>query len=104
MSDIYTYLVLRDPKTRNEKRDSSLMTRTLNKKADILNRQNNDDYLDIFRLPYGWDLQRVALVKLNETLYWVDVADFNDIANPLDETEMFEGRVMVLPKAAVLPL
>lgn len=104
MSDIYTYLVLRDPKTRNEKRDSSLMTRTLNKKADILNRQNNDDYLDIFRLPYGWDLQRVALVKLNETLYWVDVADFNDIANPLDDTEVFEGRVMALPKAVVLPL
>ena len=100
ITDIYAYLLLLDPQTRGEKRDSSLMTQTLQKKSNILNNKNDDDYLDIFRLPYGWDLQRVAMIKLRETLYWVDVADFNDIANPLNEVEMFEGRLMALPKIA----
>ena len=98
MSDIYTQLVVNVPPKRSEKRDTSDMTTMLKGREKTLNNEETEDVLDIFRLPYGWDLQRVALVKLNETLFWVDVADFNDIGNPLDEVEMFERRVMVLPK------
>jgi len=101
MADIYAHLLLLDPKTRGQKREFGLTTETLQRKSNILNNRNTEDYLDIFRLPYGWDLQRVAMIKLKETLYWVDVADFNDIANPLNEVEVFEGRLMALPKTAV---
>jgi hypothetical protein len=98
MNSIYTNLIVNVAPKRSERRDSSAMTTMLDKKAATLNNENTEDLIDIFRLPYGWDLQRVALVKLNETLFWVDVADFNDIGNPLDEVEIFERRIMVLPK------
>lgn len=98
MNSIYANLLVNTASKRSEKRDSSAMTAMLDKKTATLTGEHTEDLIDVFRLPYGWDLQRVALVKLNETLFWVDVADFNDIGNPLDETEIFERRVMVLPK------
>lgn len=98
MSTIYNNLTTTVPQKRNAPRDSSVMTETLKRKERVLLNQDTTEVFDIFRLPYGWDLQRVALVKLNEALLWVDVADFNDIGNPLDEIEIFERRIMVLPK------
>ena len=98
MSNIYTDLIVNVAPRRSEKRDHSATTAMLKNRERTLNNQGTEDVLDIFRLPYGWDLQRVAMVKLNETLFWVDVADFNDIGNPLDEIELFERRIMVLPK------
>lgn len=100
MTEYHVYLLGVTPQSRAEERDTSLMTEALTRKQNILFNENTDDFLDIFRLPYGWDLQRIALTKLKQTLLWTDVADFNDIANPLDEVEMFEGRIMALPRMA----
>lgn len=56
--------------------------------------------IELYELPPFWSLQRVSLQKFGTADYWRDIADLNNIGNPLDEVEMFEGRRLALPRSA----
>ena len=56
--------------------------------------------IELYELPPFWSLQKVSLQKFGTADYWRDIADLNNIGNPLDEIEMFEGRRLALPKSA----
>jgi hypothetical protein len=56
--------------------------------------------IEVFELPPFWSLQRVSVKKFGVADYWRDIADLNNVSNPLDEVEMFEGRRLALPRSA----
>lgn len=99
MDNIYEYLVgvtIDDGARKSEK----TMNAALDRKARSLAGEKEGVQIDVFRLPAFWDLQKVSLLKFNDAAYWRDLAEFNDIANPLDEVEMYEGRRLGLPRMA----
>lgn len=69
-------------------------------RSDTLFGRKEGQNIIVFKLPPFWSLQKVSVNKFNTADYWRDIADLNNIGNPLDEVEMFEGRDIILPKSA----
>jgi hypothetical protein len=100
MSEIYAYLGNLSVYGKTERPDDKPMNVVMDRKAKTLAGDNGGVQLDILRLPQFWDLQKISLLKFDDASYWKDIAEFNDIGNPLDDVEMYEGRLIGLPRLA----
>ena len=100
MAAIYNYLVALPSQVKNERSDDTPMNEVLDRKGKTLLGQKESVQIDLFTLPKFWDLQKVSLLKFDTADFWKDLADFNDIGNPMSEIEMFEGRKIALPRMA----
>lgn len=100
MDNVYEYLAGVSVDYDGTRANEKTMNEALDRKARALAGEKEGVQIDVFRLPAFWDLQKVSLLKFNDAAYWRDLAEFNDIANPLDEVEMYEGRRLGLPRMA----
>lgn len=71
--------------------------KVLETRERALDGQSMGETLNGTKLPYKWDLQRFALARLQNADLWREIADFNLIANPLDEMEVYPGRLIIMP-------
>lgn len=70
------------------------------KRISVISGTREEMNVKVFELPMYWSLQKVSYVKFNKADYWRDIADLNQIGNPMDKVEMYEGRPLALPRSA----